>query len=68
MPFQLDRFANDLRDIESRIFRLENKQKLFPRSWTREDEAELHYWRNERAKFQQRMDVIRKRQRPMHIQ
>lgn len=65
--FQLDRFSSDARDIDARILRLEQKQKLFPRQWTQEDQAELYYWKNQRAQVQQRIDMIRQQQRPMYL-
>lgn len=65
--FQLDRFSSDQRDIDARILRLQQKQKFYSRQWTHEDQAELNYWLNERARLQQRMDIIRQQQRPMYV-
>lgn len=65
--FQLDRFSSDARDIDARILRLEQKQKFYSRQWTQEDQAELNYWRNEKMKIQQRIDMIRQQQRPMYL-
>ena len=63
---QLAQYGTDLRDIDSRIVRLENQRKLFPQRWTQQDEAELRYWYQQRDMYHQRMKSIQQQQRPQY--
>ena len=63
--WQADRTDNTVRDIESRIFRLETRLKTDSRNFTQQDRAELDYWHGELRKKRQVLNEIQQYKRPV---